>query len=118
MARRRARQRAPGGERRGGVGFVEDKRPLCQLSSKRLEEKWHNWNSTARFLHRGSPEILDCEGLMYSSIFCCLSYLRFERVERIMRRLSICGKEAGRHDVMGGGEWGAEAPQVKSALCA
>jgi len=35
-----------------------------------------------------------------------------------MRRLSICGKEAGRHDVMGGGEWGAEAPQVKSALCA
>ena len=26
---------------------VEDNRPLCQLSSKRLEEKWYNWYITA-----------------------------------------------------------------------
>jgi len=31
--------------------FVEDKIQLCQLSSKRLEEKWHNWYSTALFLY-------------------------------------------------------------------
>jgi len=31
--------------------FVEDKRPLCQLSSKRLEEKWHTWYSTALSLY-------------------------------------------------------------------
>jgi len=35
--------------------FVEDKRPLCQLSSKRLKEKWHNWYSTARFLCNAYP---------------------------------------------------------------
>ena len=29
--------------------FVEDKRPLCPLSSVRLEDNWHNWYSTAFF---------------------------------------------------------------------
>jgi len=24
---------------------------VCHFSSKRLEEKWHNWYSTARFLY-------------------------------------------------------------------
>jgi len=34
---------------------VEDKRPLCQLSSKRLNEKWHNWYNTALFLYTTLP---------------------------------------------------------------
>jgi len=37
---------------------VKDKRPLCELSFKRLEEKWHNWYSAVLFLstRRGRPE--------------------------------------------------------------
>ena len=27
---------------------------LCHFSSKRLEEKWHNWYSTALFLYKTS----------------------------------------------------------------
>ena len=30
---------------------------LCHISSKRLEEKWHNWYSTALFLYKTSAPL-------------------------------------------------------------
>jgi len=36
----------PSAQREGAVLYQ-----LCHLSSKRLEEKWHNWYSTAPFLY-------------------------------------------------------------------
>jgi len=35
-------------------GAVEDKGPLCQLSSTLFEEKWHTWFSTPLFLYETS----------------------------------------------------------------
>ena len=36
-------------QRKGGVLYQ-----LCHFSSKRLDEKWHNWYSTSPFLYKNS----------------------------------------------------------------
>jgi len=38
----------------GRVSVVEDKRPLCQSSSKRLEDNWHSGRLSSTFRHYAS----------------------------------------------------------------
>ena len=47
--------------------FVEDERPLCQLSSKHLEEKGHNWYSTALYLCKTSAPVEALTRMLHSS---------------------------------------------------
>jgi len=59
---------------------------LCHFSSKRFEEKWHNWYSTALFIYTSNPTDsvgVDLVGLLFGqerghtrpqcpSVFSCL----------------------------------------------
>ena len=48
--------------------FVEDKGPLCQLSSKRLDHNWHNWYRTSCFPLQKSLADFQAGNLSVSSL--------------------------------------------------
>ena len=76
-------------------GFVKDKRPLCQLSSKRLENNWHSslLFSTdiedERPLCQLSSKPLKKTGMV---VFCSLQNIGFQEGARpIAAELTTCG---------------------------